>query len=69
MMTRIFSLVGLILLVLLAALSLPNWIKGFTSPEFNLPGILMSGLVIILFLAGAVSLFLFGVIGRKEPQH
>ena len=67
-MTRIFSLAGLIILVLLAVLSLPNWIRMLSSTEFSLPSVLMSGLVIIVFLAGAVMLFLFGVIGRKEPQ-
>jgi hypothetical protein len=68
MMTRIFSLAGLILLVLLAVLALPNWIRMLSSTEFSLPSVLMSGLVIIVFLAGAIMLFLFGVIGRKEPQ-
>jgi hypothetical protein len=69
MTTRIFSLVGLILLILLAAISVPNWIKGLSATDFSLASVLMSGLVIIVFLAGAVMLFLFGVIGRKEPQH
>ena len=68
MLTRIFSLAGLLILVLLAVLSLPNWIRMLSSTEFSLPSVLMSGLVIIVVLAGAVMLFLFGVIGRKEPQ-
>ena len=69
MLTRIFSLVGLILLVLLAALSLPSWIKALSQPDFNLAGVIMSGVVIILILAGAVMLMLFGVIGRHAPKQ
>jgi hypothetical protein len=64
MSTRIFSFIGLIALVILAVLALPNYVNSFsTNPSAT--SILMSGLVVLLILAGAVMLLLFGVIGIK----
>jgi hypothetical protein len=64
MSTRIFSFIGLVALVVLAVIALPNYVSSFsTNPSAT--SILMSGLVVLLILAGAVMLLLFGVIGIK----
>ncbi|HEY6172353.1 MAG TPA: hypothetical protein VIX80_08860 [Candidatus Kapabacteria bacterium] len=67
MSTKIFSFIGLIALVLLAVLALPNYVSSFsTNPSAS--SILMSGLVVLLILVGAILLLLFGVIGLKGPS-
>lgn len=64
MLTRIFSLVALVIMITLLALSLPTFIDSFnTNPSVT--SIMMSGLVVLLMLAGAVMLLLFGVLGIK----
>ncbi len=64
MLTRILSLVALIVMITLLALSLPTFIDSFnTNPSVT--SIMMSGLVVLLMLAGAVMLLLFGVLGIK----
>jgi hypothetical protein len=67
MTTKLFSFIGLVLLIVLAVIALPNYVSSFgTNPSAT--SILMTGLVILLILAGAVMLLLFGVIGIKGPQ-
>lgn len=67
MSTKIFSFIGLIVLILLAVLALPNYVNSFsTNPSAS--SILMSGLVVLLILVGAILLLLFGVIGVKGPS-
>lgn len=64
MLTRIFSLIALVIMITLLALSLPTFIDSFnTNPSVT--SIMMSGLVVLLMLAGAVMLLLFGVLGIK----
>ncbi len=65
MLTRVFSLIALMILVGLLALGLPNFINSFnTNPSVT--AIIMTGLVIITILAGAVMLLLFGVLGIND---
>jgi hypothetical protein len=65
MLTRSLSLVGLVVLVLLAVIALPNWIRAF-SDNVSPSAIVVSGLVVVTILAGAVMLMVLGVIGLKE---
>ena len=62
MLTRSFSLVALILLIVLSALALPNWINSVKVGDTHPSNVIMSGVVVILILAGAVMLLLFGVL-------
>ena len=65
MTTKFFSLIALIALVGLLALGLPTFINSFnTNPSVT--AIIMTGLVIITILAGAVMLLLFGVLGIND---
>lgn len=66
-MTKLISFIGLIALVSLAVIALPNYISSFSTNPSN-TSILMSGLVILLIIAGAVMLLLFGVIGMKNSS-
>ena len=65
MLTRIFSLIALMMLIGLLAIGLPNFINSFnTNPSVT--AIMMTGLVILLILAGAIMLLLFGVLGIRD---
>ncbi|MEP7234323.1 MAG: hypothetical protein ABI778_03410 [Ignavibacteriota bacterium] len=65
MVTRFFSLIALLMLLTLLAICLPNFINSFsTNPSVT--SIVMTGLVILLILAGAIMLLLFGVLGIKD---
>ena len=65
MLTRSLSLVALVILILLAVIALPNWIHAFND-NVSPSAIVVSGLVVVLILAGAVMLMVLGVIGLKE---
>jgi type II secretory pathway pseudopilin PulG len=65
MLTRFFSLIALMMLIGLLAIGLPNFINSFnTNPSVT--SIMMVGLVILLILAGAIMLLLFGVLGIND---
>lgn len=65
MLTRFLSLIALMALIILLAISLPNFINSFnTNPSIT--AIIMTGLVIITILAGAIMLLLFGVLGIND---
>jgi hypothetical protein len=65
MLTRVLSLIALIALIALLAIGLPTFINSFsTNPSVT--SIVMSGLIVLTILAGAVLLLLFGVLGMKS---
>lgn len=65
MLSRILSLIALVALILLLAIGLPTFINSFnTNPSVT--SIVMSGLIVLTILAGAVLLLLFGVLGLKS---
>ena len=65
MTTKFFSLIALMALIGLLAIGLPTFINSFnTNPSVT--AILMTGLVLITILAGAVMLLLFGVLGIND---
>ncbi len=65
MTTKFLSLLALIALVTLLALGLPTFINSFnTNPSVT--AILMTGLVLITILVGAIMLLLFGVLGIND---
>jgi hypothetical protein len=67
MTTRFLSLIALMALIALLAIGLPNFINSFnTNPSVT--AIVMTGLVIITILAGAVMLLLFGVLGINDKD-
>ena len=68
MLTRVLSLVALIILITLAAIALPNWIQALSMGDVSPSAIFVSGLFVVIILAGAVMLLLFGVIGVNSPQ-
>jgi hypothetical protein len=64
MLTRSLSFIALLALLILLVIALPNFINSFnTNPSVT--SIIMSGLVVLMVLAGAIMLLLFGVIGIK----
>jgi hypothetical protein len=65
MTSKFLSLIALMTLIGLLAIGLPTFINSFnTNPSVT--AILMTGLVLIMILAGAIMLLLFGVIGIKD---
>jgi len=65
MTTKFFSLIALMALVGLLAIGLPTFINSFnTNPSVT--AIVMTGLVLITIIAGAVMLLLFGVLGIND---
>ena len=65
MTTKFFSLIALMALITLLALGLPTFINSFnTNPSVT--AIVMTGLVLITILAGAIMLLLFGVLGIND---
>lgn len=68
MLTRLFSLVALVIMITLLVLALPGFVGSF---ENNPPvaSIVMSGLIVVLMLIGAAMLLLFGVIGVKGSSE
>lgn len=65
MTTKFFSLIALMALIGLLAIGLPTFINSFnTNPSVT--AILMTGLVLITILAGAVMILLFGVLGIND---
>ena len=68
MLTRLFSLVALVVMITLLVLALPGFVSSF---ENNPPvsSIVMSGLIVVLMLVGAAMLLLFGVIGIKGSSE
>ena len=65
MTTKFFSLIALMALVGLLAIGLPTFINSFnTNPSVT--AIIMTGLVLITILAGAVMILLFGVLGIND---
>jgi hypothetical protein len=67
MITRIFSLVALIVMIVLLVLALPKYVGSFASDP-PIASVVMSGLIIVLMLLGAAMLLLFGVIGVKGTE-
>jgi hypothetical protein len=64
MLTKVLSLVALLVMLLLLALSLPTYINSFsTNPSVT--SIVMTGLLVLVILVASVMLLLFGVIGIK----
>jgi len=65
MTTKFLSLIALMALITLLALGLPTFINSFnTNPSVT--AIIMTGLVLITILAGAIMLLLFGVLGIND---
>jgi hypothetical protein len=64
MLSRVLSLIALVMLIALLAIGLPTFINSFnTNPSVS--AIVMSGLIVLTILVGAVLLLLFGVLGMK----
>lgn len=64
MLTRLFSLIALVIMIVLLALALPGYVSSFANDP-PVASIVMSGLIVVLMLVGAAMLLLFGVIGVK----
>jgi O-antigen ligase len=65
MTTKFLSLLALVALITLLALGLPTFINSFnTNPSVT--AIMMTGLVLLTILAGAIMLLLFGVLGIND---
>lgn len=69
MLTRTLSFVALLSLITLLVIALPNFVNSFnTNPSVT--SIIMSGLVVLMVLAGAIMLLLLGVIGiNGKPKN
>ncbi len=64
MLTKVLSLVALVVMITLLAIALPNYINLFsTNPSVT--AIVMTGLLVLVILAASVMLLVFGVIGIK----
>jgi hypothetical protein len=66
MLTRLLSLVALIVMIVLLVLALPAYVGSFAG-DAPVASVVMSGLIVVVMLAGAAMLLLFGVIGIKGP--
>ena len=68
MLTRLFSLIALVVMITLLVLALPGFVGSFESDP-PVASIVMSGLIVVLMLVGAAMLLLFGVIGIKGSSE